>query len=548
MRHFLLGFSFWVLGLACNSAGREDSPDGQAGDSNSGGELSTGGRSQNKNTGGTDASDDGSSNGATTSGGANAGGQTSGGASSGGSPSTDGGSSNGGMAGDWGFGGEAASGGSEGSGGSNGSGGGACASGSFEDGVGAERECVPWQICEPGSYVAVLPSPFHDRACGVCGDGLFSETENAASCRYRGCEIHEVLIEPGDRTRHDECTPRSLFELHENGALPIDAWAGSAPRVLFGPSNAPTVRTYENLGFSSVALAAPPLLAPRALAGFADGRVVVASSGGPLDSGEAPLPASIRAFAANGSALWTEEWLGPKASYDEIEVAPGDTAVVALASTLFGTYLEPDFGFVECREPTGALRWRHDFESPYGARSYQLALGSDGSVYATSFEGEAYFLSKIALANGELLWNVELDWMPRALGPGPEGGVVVASVGLYGSLEVAALDGDGQELWLWTDEALLLEQVTPVEILLVQDDSILVAGQAFDPITWSDVFLLELSPAGVREELTFLRGPSTDVLKSLVRTGAGEVFAAGWTELGSSEDRTPDGFVLRIVP
>jgi hypothetical protein len=369
---------------------------------------------------------------------------TGGSAANGGASISGGSSSDGGAAGEPNLGGD----GPTEAGGSGPSGGVLCNHGSFraENGL-----CQEWSDCEAGTYVAGLPSLWNDRLCVPCGAGFFTSEANRANCFPSGCDVTEMTLQEGDGSRHAECAVRPGTSLEKNVPVPIAACSGSVVSVLLPGEVAFEVREYGSGARAPRMLNTPSRLLPLALATSEGGETFLAASGADiLPFGETPLPASVRGFAPGGNELWASEWTPEAAEYRSVILSAG--AMFAQGSTLAPFFPEIPVGFVQRLSTGGTVAWTHKFENPYGTWTYQVAIGTAGAVYASGFSGEEYFLAYLSPFDGTEQWRLSLPRQPSALAPFKDNGIMIASLGLAGQLQVAALDSTGDEVWIWTDE------------------------------------------------------------------------------------------------
>src|SRR5690606_33713922 len=66
----------------------------------------------------------------------------------------------------------------------------ACSSGGFNSG----GECVEWQDCANGTYVAEAGTSLVDRQCEPCPNGTYSDSVNADECTgWSVCQLGEFV-------------------------------------------------------------------------------------------------------------------------------------------------------------------------------------------------------------------------------------------------------------------------------------------------------------------------------------------------------------------
>lgn len=78
----------------------------------------------------------------------------------------------------------------------------ACSSGGFNSG----GECVEWQDCANGTYVAEAGTSLVDRQCEPCPNGTYSDSVNADECTgWSVCQLGEFVSRPGSAAQDREC-------------------------------------------------------------------------------------------------------------------------------------------------------------------------------------------------------------------------------------------------------------------------------------------------------------------------------------------------------
>lgn len=259
-----------------------------------------------------------------------------------------------------------------------------------------------------------------------------------------------------------------------------------------------------------------------------------------------------------------------------------------------GSALEPTGGtgfdgYAVKRGPDGALRWAERYGGSASVELEHLVATSGGRVWAVgdyrgsfdlggttlppsdAFDGFAVRLSPTGAALDVITASGPEGTRVSAVAAAPDGGLVLGGVFTQrvtvGALEATAdeggswaarVDADGVVAWLeawpWSRGS------RPVTAVAVDPDRVLVGGtftgtledpDGDRPAQGSDVWILELTPAGARRQLRVIDGEGTDDLGALA-LGPSGAWAGGFFERNLSFERraleadAPSGWIARL--
>lgn len=283
-----------------------------------------------------------------------------------------------------------------------------------------------------------------------------------------------------------------------------------------------------------------------------EGSVYVVGHSNGIDTS---LDATIVKYDKDGHLLWIRRYDGPGHRDDwayNVTRSPDEGIVVAGYS--FGQGTEHDY-LVLKYNPDGVLLWTARYNPPRNRDdvSERMVVDLNGNVLVTGIVrnvGTEYDMATLKYnAKGEEMWlacyaGPEKNYdAAKDIGVDLDGNVFVTGYGFVGETEYDVVtvkyDAEGQVRWMvkYDGPSHLID--SGLELAVMPDGGVLVAGVSLDPDTGADCLLIRYDGEGNQVWLSRFNGPGNgaDVPRSLALDAESNMIMAGYSRgIGTGRD------------
>jgi uncharacterized delta-60 repeat protein len=273
------------------------------------------------------------------------------------------------------------------------------------------------------------------------------------------------------------------------------------------------------------------------------------------------LDATIVKYDQSGRVMWARRYEGPGNRGDwayDVKRSPDGGIVVAGYS--FGRGTEHDYLILKYN-PVGDLLWAARYNPPRNRDDVceSLAIDTKGNVYVTGIirnVNTEYDMATLKYdARGRQEWlafyaGPELNYdAAKDIGVDSEGNAYVTGYSFVGETEydivTVKYDTEGHEKWTKTHDGPTHRIDCGLELLVLPDGGVLVAGVSLDPVSGEDCLLIRYDGEGNQMWLSGFNGPGNgaDVPRSLALDANSNMIVAGYSR-GKGTGR--DFFVIKV--
>ncbi len=290
----------------------------------------------------------------------------------------------------------------------------------------------------------------------------------------------------------------------------------------------------------------------------ADGGVYVAGHSNGIDSS---LDAALVKYDKDGRFLWARRYEGSGNRGDwAYDVMRSPDRAVVVAGYSFGRGTEHDYLILKY-DFDGDLLWTARYNPPRNRDDLceGMDIDQNGNVYVTGVVRNIrteYDMATLKYdAQGKQKWlqfysGPELNYdAAKDIGVDPDGNVYITGYGFVGETEYDIItvkyDAQGQEVWTKKYDGPAHRIDTGLELAVLPDGGVLVAGVSLDPVTGEDCLLIRYDKDGEQIWLSRFNGPGNgaDVPRSVALAGEENVIVSGYSRgVGTGRDI----FVIKV--
>jgi hypothetical protein len=422
-----------------------------------------------------------------------------------------------------------------------------CAPGSYDADEGPGLECKKWTDCAPGSYIFGPGTSVADRACQYCGAGWFTSEPNSSNCSFGGCEVGELVTEPGDNIRPSTCEKDpNTHVLSSTSAydLNLKDLTASATTAHLGMVGRETTETLTIIDFQGTVVSAPTNLSfatypePRSFEVAVDGTMLFT-----LWDGE-DAESAMQARSPLGDALWSEvaadtgTWVPYRVlQYASLHVT--DSHVISWSEP--ETINSSSRVQLRERELSGASPLLSQVDLPVQYLS-GFAVDDGEGLWAYGYENDSYvrMMRLDSIDSEPEVELVEVEETSQVIAAAPDGRGYLAFVG-PDRLAVQEFDVALNKTRYWEVFLPSVGFRYATNMAITASDEIIIAGNFHTPATGSGLFytaqngfVVKLDMSDGTHLLREYQGQYSDEIFDLVVTRDGQAYILG--ETASVED------------